>query len=46
MESKENGTPVPKTSAPSKAVPAGAGVGGGLFDDEEEEDNFFNGKSL
>ncbi|XP_035028958.1 WASH complex subunit 2 isoform X3 [Hippoglossus stenolepis] len=40
VESKENGTPVPKTSAPSKAVPAGAGLGGGLFDDEE--DDFFN----
>ncbi|XP_060943097.1 WASH complex subunit 2 isoform X2 [Limanda limanda] len=41
VESKENGTPAPKTSAPSKAVPAGAGVGGGgLFDDEE--DDFFN----
>ncbi|KAF0027483.1 hypothetical protein F2P81_020224 [Scophthalmus maximus] len=49
--SKENGTPVPKTNAPSKPVPTGAGIGGGgLFDDEEEEedddDDFFSGKSL
>lgn len=49
VESKENGTPVPKTSAASKQVPTGAGVGGGvggLFDDEEEDDDFFSGKSL
>lgn len=44
VESKENGTQAPKTSAPSKAVPAGAVVaGGGLFDDED--DDLFNGKS-
>ncbi|XP_068578357.1 WASH complex subunit 2 isoform X2 [Cebidichthys violaceus] len=49
VESKENGTPVPKTNAASKQVPTGAGFGeggGGLFDDEDEDDDFFSGKSL
>ncbi|KAM6922649.1 WASH complex subunit 2 [Lycodopsis pacificus] len=49
VESKENGTPVPKTNAASKQVPAGAGFGergGGLFDEEDEDDDFFSGKSL
>ncbi|XP_040906025.1 WASH complex subunit 2 [Toxotes jaculatrix] len=41
--SKENGTPVLKASAASKQLPAGAG---GLFDDEDEDDDFFSGKSL
>lgn len=46
-ESKQNGTPVPKTTAPSKQVPVGAvRGGGGLFDDEEDDDDFFSGKSL
>ncbi|XP_063347433.1 WASH complex subunit 2 isoform X6 [Pelmatolapia mariae] len=45
-ESKQNGTPAPKTTAPSKQVPVGAvGGGGGLFDDEEDDDDFFGGKS-
>lgn len=45
-ESKQNGTPAPKTTAPSKQVPVGAvGGGGGLFDDEEDDDDFFSGKS-
>ncbi|XP_062256903.1 WASH complex subunit 2 isoform X2 [Platichthys flesus] len=42
VESKVNGTPAPKTSAPSKAVPAGAGAGGGGLFDDDEEDDFFN----
>ncbi|XP_054456135.1 WASH complex subunit 2 isoform X2 [Anoplopoma fimbria] len=49
VESKENGTPVPKTNAASKQVPTGArvgGGGGGLFDEEDEDDDFFSGKSL
>ncbi|XP_068424088.1 WASH complex subunit 2 isoform X2 [Clinocottus analis] len=48
VESKENGTPVPKTSAASKQVPSGAtfGEGGGLFDEDEEDDDFFSGTSL
>ena len=44
--SRENGTPVPKTSAASKVVPTGTGAGGGgggLFDDDEDDD-FFSGK--
>ncbi|XP_026210937.1 WASH complex subunit 2 isoform X3 [Anabas testudineus] len=48
VETKENGTPAPKTSAASKQVSTGAGVGaggGGLFDDDEDED-FFSGKTL
>lgn len=50
-ESKQNGTPAPKTTAPSKLVPVGAvRGGGGLFDDEEDDDDddddFFSGKSL
>lgn len=51
-ESKQNGTPAPKTTAPSKQVPVGAvRGGGGLFDDEEDDDDdddddFFSGKSL
>ncbi|XP_056251880.1 LOW QUALITY PROTEIN: WASH complex subunit 2 [Seriola aureovittata] len=46
--SKENGTPVPKTSAASKPVPTGVAVGGGggLFDDDDEDDDFFSSKSL
>ncbi|XP_035760627.1 WASH complex subunit 2C isoform X5 [Neolamprologus brichardi] len=47
LESKQNGTPAPKTTAPSKQVPVGAvRGGGGLFDDEEDDDDFFSGKSL
>lgn len=47
LESKQNGTPAPKTTAPSKQVPVGAvRGGGGLFDDEEGDDDFFSGKSL
>lgn len=49
MTSKENGTRVPKTNAASTSAPAGAAFGegaGGLFDDEDEEDDFFSGKSL
>lgn len=51
-ESKQNGTPAPKATAPSKQVPVGAvRGGGGLFDDEEDDDDdddddFFSGKSL
>lgn len=48
VETKENGTPGPKTNAAPKQVSTGAGVGGGgggLFDDDEDED-FFSGKSL
>ncbi|XP_071336712.1 WASH complex subunit 2 isoform X3 [Trachinotus anak] len=50
VRSKENGTPVPETSAASKPVPTGGAVGGGggggLFDDDEEDDDFFSSKSL
>lgn len=49
VTSKENGTRVPKTNAASTPAPAGAAFGegaGGLFDDEDEEDDFFSGKSL
>ncbi|KAL6101862.1 washc2c [Pungitius sinensis] len=49
LKSKENGTRVPKTNTASTPAPAGAAFGegaGGLFDDEDEEDDFFSGKSL
>ncbi|KAM9726555.1 WASH complex subunit 2 isoform 3-T3 [Menidia menidia] len=48
-ESKENGTLSVKGSTAPKQVHIGAigsGVGSGLFDDEDEEDDFFSGKSL
>ncbi|XP_061601201.1 WASH complex subunit 2 isoform X3 [Cololabis saira] len=41
-ESKENGTSAVKTNAIPKLAPTGAG----LFDDEDEDDDFFSGKSL
>ncbi|KAM8858368.1 WASH complex subunit 2A isoform 3-T3 [Spinachia spinachia] len=48
VKSKQNGTRVPNTNAASTLAPAGAAFGegaGGLFDDEDEEDDFFSGKS-